>query len=92
MTLLLEATQLQIIKPIWIELIAVDSKPNKVSILTYYTFICDPEVRDDELIGWLAEREKKPTSSYLMSERQDKKLSRAVIVKTQFIPKKPPTA
>ena len=88
MSLILEATEPQIIKPIWIELVDVKSKPNDKSILTYYTFICDPEVRDDELIGWLAQREQKPISSYLMSERQDKKLSRAVIVKTQFIPKK----
>ena len=90
MTLLL--TKPQEFKTARIQLLRVKSEPNKISILTYYTFICDPEVRDDELIGWLAQREQKPISSYLMSERQDKKLSRAVIVKTQFIPKKPPTA
>ena len=89
-TLLL--TKPQEFKTARIQLLRVKSEPNKISILTYYTFICDPEVRDDELIGWLAQREQKPISSYLMSERQDKKLSRAVIVKTQFIPKKPPTA
>lgn len=92
MSLIQEATQLQIIKPIWIELVDVQSKPNEKTILTYYTFICDPLVQDYELIEWLAKRESKPTNSYLMSERQDKKLSRAVIVKTQFIAKKPPTA
>lgn len=88
MALIQEVTQPQIIKPIWIELVNVESKPNDKTILTYYTFICDPEVRDDELIEWLAIREKVPTNSYLMKERQDKRLSRAVIVKTQFIPKK----
>lgn len=87
MTLLQTATEPQVIKPIWIELVAVESKPNESSILTYYTFICDPLVRDNELIEWLAQREKTPANSYLMSERQDKRLSRAVIVKTQFIPR-----